>query len=77
MCETWSLIIREEQIFEYRVLRRIFEPKRNEVAGGSRNVHNEELHYLYSSPNIVNRDEVQKNEIGRTCSKHDCESACI
>jgi hypothetical protein len=35
------------------VLRRIFEPKREEVAGGWRRLHNEELHYLYASPNII------------------------
>jgi hypothetical protein len=50
-CETWSLTLREEhrlRIFENRVLRRIFEPKRDEVTGGWRKLHNEELHYLYS-----------------------------
>jgi hypothetical protein len=35
------------------VLRRIFGPKRDEVAGDRRNFHNEELHNLYSSPNII------------------------
>jgi hypothetical protein len=35
------------------VLRRIFRPKRNEVMGGWRKLHNEELHDLYSSPNII------------------------
>jgi hypothetical protein len=35
------------------VLRRIFGPKRNEVRGGWRKLHNEELHNLYSSPNII------------------------
>jgi hypothetical protein len=39
------------QEFENKVLRRIFEPKRDEVTGGWRNLHNEELHDLYSSPN--------------------------
>jgi hypothetical protein len=45
-CETWSLTLREEHIFrvyENRVLRRIFGPKREEVAGGWRRPHNEEL----------------------------------
>jgi hypothetical protein len=37
----------------YRVLRRIFGPKRDEVTGGWRKLHNEELHNLYSSPSIV------------------------
>jgi len=38
---------------ENRVLRRIFRPKREEVEGGWRKLHNEELHYSYSSPNII------------------------
>jgi hypothetical protein len=40
-------------VFENRVLRRIFEPKRDGVAGGWRKLHKEELHNLYSSPNII------------------------
>jgi hypothetical protein len=39
-------------VFENRVLRRIFGPKRDEVTGGWRKLHNEELHNLYSSPSI-------------------------
>jgi hypothetical protein len=55
-CETWSLTLREEHrlgVFENRVLRRIFGPKRDEVAGGWRKLHNEELHDMYSSPIII------------------------
>jgi hypothetical protein len=54
VCETWSLSQREEyklRVFESRVLRRIFGPKRAEVSGGWRRLHNEELHNLYTSPN--------------------------
>jgi hypothetical protein len=40
-------------VFENRVLRRIFGPKRDELTGERRKSHNEELHDLYSSPNIV------------------------
>jgi hypothetical protein len=55
-CETWSLILREEcrlRTFENRVLRRIFVPQRDEVTGGWRKLHNEELHNLYSSPSLI------------------------
>jgi hypothetical protein len=51
-CETWSLTLREEhrlRVFENKVLRRIFVPKRDEVTGEWRKLHNEELHNLYSS----------------------------
>jgi hypothetical protein len=55
-CETWSLTSKEEhrlRVFENRVLRKIFGPKRDEVIGGWRKLHNEELHDLYSSPSII------------------------
>jgi hypothetical protein len=54
-CETWSLTLTKEhrvRMFEYRVLRRIFGPKRDEVMGEWREMHNEELHDLYSSPSM-------------------------
>jgi hypothetical protein len=54
--ENWSLILREEhrlRVLENRVLRRIFGPKRDEVTGGWRKLHNEELHNLYSSASII------------------------
>jgi hypothetical protein len=41
------------RVFENRVLRRIFGPRRGEVTGDWRKLHNEELHTLYSSPNII------------------------
>jgi hypothetical protein len=41
------------RVFENRVLRRIFGPKRDEVTGGWRKLHNEELHNLYSSPSVI------------------------
>jgi hypothetical protein len=42
-----------DRVFENRVLRGIFGPKRDEVTGEWRNLHNEELHNLYSSPDII------------------------
>jgi hypothetical protein len=55
-CETWYLILREEhrlRVFENRVLKRIFGPKRDEVTGEWRRLHKEELNDLYSSPNSI------------------------
>ena len=55
-CETWSLTLREEhrlKVFENRVLTRIFGSKRDEVIREWKKLHNEEINYLYSSPNIV------------------------
>jgi len=54
-CKTWPLTLREERrlrVFENRVLRRIFGPKKDEVTGEWRKLHNE-LNDLYCSPNIV------------------------
>ena len=54
-CETWSLTLREERrlrVFEKRALRRVFGPKRDEVTGEWRKLHNEELSDMYL-PNIV------------------------
>jgi acyl-coenzyme A synthetase/AMP-(fatty) acid ligase len=55
-CETWSLTLLEERklrVFENKVLRRIFGPRRDEVTEDWRRLHNEELNVLYSSPNMV------------------------
>jgi hypothetical protein len=55
-CETRSLTLREEhrlRVFENRVLRRIFGPKRDEVTGEWRKLHNEEVYNLYSSSDII------------------------
>jgi hypothetical protein len=47
-----------------RVLRRIFGPERDEIIGGWRKLRNEELHNLYSSPDII-KNQVKEDEIGR------------
>jgi hypothetical protein len=55
-CESWSLKLRREhrlRVFENRVLRKIFGPKRDEVTGEWRKLHNEKLHDFYSSPSII------------------------
>jgi len=56
VCETWLLTLREERrlrVFENRVLRKMFGPKRDKVTGEWRKLHHEELNYLYSSPTII------------------------
>jgi hypothetical protein len=58
-CETWSLKLTEEhglRVLEDRVLRKIFGPKRDEVTGEWRRLHNKEFYDLYSSSNILRGD---------------------
>jgi hypothetical protein len=55
-CESWSLTLREEcrlRVFENRVLRRLFVPKRDEVSGEWKRLHSGELYALYSTSNII------------------------
>ena len=73
-CETRSLTLREERklrVFENKVLRRIFGPRRDEVTGEWRRLHNEELNDLYSSPNIV-RVIKSRSEMGWACGSYGC-----
>jgi len=62
-CETWSFTLREEsrlRVFENRVLKRVFGPKRVEVRGEWRKLHKEGLNDLYSLPNIVRVNKSRK-----------------
>jgi hypothetical protein len=55
-CETWYLAIREKRrlkVFDNRMLRRLFGSKKDEVTGGWRKLHNEELYNLCSSPKCI------------------------
>jgi hypothetical protein len=49
---------------------RMFGSKRDEVTGGWRKLHNEELHNLYSSPSIIRMIQVKEDQMGRVCSTH-------
>jgi hypothetical protein len=66
------MTLREERrlrVFENRVLRKIFGPKKDEVTG--ENLHNnEELHYLFSSPSIIRiiNNQGEEDEMGGSCS---------
>jgi len=58
--------LREERklrVFENMVLRRIFGSRREEIKEEWRRLHNEEINDLYSSPNIVQGDKIEKNEM--------------
>jgi hypothetical protein len=66
-CETWSLTLREEHrvsVFENRVLRRLVGPETDEETGGWSKLHNEELHNLYSSSNIIRMSESMRMRWG-------------
>jgi hypothetical protein len=64
-------------VFENRVLRRIFGPKRDEMMGDWRKLHNEELHNLHSSPNIIKMFKSRRMKMGRACSTNGGEEECI
>ena len=62
--------------FENRVMRRLFGPKEDKVTGGWRNLHVEEVSDLYFTPNI-SCDQIEKNEVGVSCSTYGGEKRCI
>jgi hypothetical protein len=71
-------MLREEHrlgVFEKRGLKRISEPKRDKILRGWRKLHNEELHNLYSLPNIVRI--IKSRRMGRACSTNGGEEECI
>jgi hypothetical protein len=64
--EAWSLTLRKEnrlRVFENRVLRKIFGPKRDEVTGEWRRLHNEELHDPYSPPNTYYSTVIRTGQV--------------
>jgi hypothetical protein len=78
-CETWSLILRDERrlrVFENRVLRVIFGPKRDEGTGEWRKLQNEELHDLHSSPNIVRVMKLRRMRLARHVARLGRRKAC-
>jgi len=69
----FTLNLREERrlrVFENSVLRRIFGPKMDEVAGEWRKLHNEELNDLYCSSNMIRVKKIEKNAMGGVCSTY-------
>jgi hypothetical protein len=63
-------------VFENKVLKRIFGPKRDDITGERRRLHNKELYALYSSPNIIQVIK-SRRQMARTCSVYREEERCI
>jgi len=79
-CETWLLTLWEERklrVFENMVLRRIFGPRRDEVTGEWRRLHNKEQNYLYSSPSIVRVIKSRRMRWAGHVARMDEERGCI
>jgi hypothetical protein len=78
--ETWSLRVREEhklRVFENRVVRRIFGPKRDRVTGEWRKLHNEELQNLYSLPSIIRIVKSRRMRWADMCNEWGRRGTCI
>jgi hypothetical protein len=72
--------LREEDVLrmsENTMLRRIFGPKRDEVIGGWRKLHNEELHNLYSPPNIIRMIKIKEDQMDGACGAHGGDEKCV
>jgi hypothetical protein len=65
------------RMFENRVLRRLFGPKRDEATRGWIKLRNEELHSLYFSQNIITVIKSRRFELGGTCSAHGRDKKCV
>jgi hypothetical protein len=65
------------RVFENRVLRRIFGPKREEVAGGWRRLHSEELHSLYALPNFIRVVMSRRMRWGGACNTYGRNEKCV
>jgi hypothetical protein len=61
-------------VFENMVLRRIFGLERDELTGGCRKLHSEELHKFYSSQNVIGM--IKEDEMGRACSMMEKRNVC-
>jgi len=69
-CESWSTTLAVEhtlRVFENKVLRKVYGPKRDEMTGEWRRLHNKELHGLYDSPDIVKIIKSETTKVGRPC----------
>jgi hypothetical protein len=78
--EAWLLTLREERrlrVFENRVLRRVFGPKRDEVTGEWRKLHYEELNDLYSLSKISVSAKIKKNEMGQARGMYGGGERCV
>ena len=72
-------MLREEhrlRVFENKVLRKIFGTTKDGITGEWRILPNAELYAFYSSPNII-RNQIETNEMGRTCSTYGAIQKCI
>jgi len=79
-CDIWSLTWKEERklrVFENRMLRKIFGPRRDEVTGEWRRLHNEELNELYSSPNFVRMIKSRRTRWAGHMARMGEERGCI